>query len=731
MADLSRARPLFASRRSRTLEDFLYVPQAIVVSPAVFARTVVPALRAQSAALGGVVRSGPVEEVDVRVERGRLRANPAEALAQTRAVARAVDRIAPGQDYLIDNISNALGVARADAAVGKRMFLFLGLPAVLLAATLAAYAGGVLAAAQRREQANLRLRGAQRGQLLRMLAYRTLALAGAGSLIGAAAGFLAVLAILGSDALLKAAPADLARSALAAAGGGLLVTGLALFIPGQRSLAREIARERRELAIAAPALWWRLRLDLVLLAGATLAEVIAVRSGALHALPGSVFAGRSVELPSRLLLVPLLAWAGGVLLCAPPAARARDAPAAAGAAWLRRPGRRPSEAQREAASVGARRGRRRARPRGRVRDEPARLHRHLRRGQAGRRALRRRLRSAHLGRRVRRTAVHAAARRRGDRPDAGRLQARELRRDRHLQARHHGSGGDRPLDLRQCRAALGLLVRRPLAERGDGRSARRSAGRAARRGDRRRALARARRSRADRARPGNVARDHPRLPRGRPVHALHRLRATTEPDRRAAGLQGGDDAGRASTSCSPARLITATGAWHGRSPHSARRAERAARSRSRRSEAALGKDQSSLTALHVRGLVDLGSLFTLLMCAAVLGVFMFGLLLQRRREYVVLRAQGMHAREVRSLVLGEAALVATGGLASGLLVGAGSGFLLVQVLRPLFIVPPAFALPAGALAVLVLAAVAAALASAFAGLAVLRRISPTEILREQ
>jgi putative ABC transport system permease protein len=149
------------------------------------------------------------------------------------------------------------------------------------------------------------------------------------------------------------------------------------------------------------------------------------------------------------------------------------------------------------------------------------------------------------------------------------------------------------------------------------------------------------------------------------------------------------------------------------------------------SEAALGKDQSSLTALHVRGLVDLGSLFTLLMCGAVLGVFMFGLLLQRRREYVVLRAQGMHAREVRSLVLGEAALVAVGGLASGLLVGAGSGFLLVQVLRPLFIVPPAFALPAGALAVLGLAAVAATLASAFATLAALRRVSPTEILREQ
>ena len=79
-------------------------------------------------------------------------------------------------------------------------------------------------------------------------------------------------------------------------------------------------------------------------------------------------------------------------------------------------------------------------------------------------------------------------------------------------------------------------------------------------------------------------------------------------------------------------------------------------------ETALDKDQSSLTALDVRSLVDLGSLFTLLMSAAVLAIFLFGLILQRRREYVVLRAQGMHASDVRSLVLGEAALVAAGGL---------------------------------------------------------------------
>jgi hypothetical protein len=57
-------------------------------------------------------------------------------------------------------------------------------------------------------------------------------------------------------------------------------------------------------------------------------------------------------------------------------------------------------------------------------------------------------------------------------------------------------------------------------------------------------------------------------------------------------------------------------------------------------------------------------------------------------------------------------------------------FLLVQALRPLFIVPPAFVLPASALAGLVLAAAAATLLSATAAMAALRRVRPTEILRE-
>jgi putative ABC transport system permease protein len=146
--------------------------------------------------------------------------------------------------------------------------------------------------------------------------------------------------------------------------------------------------------------------------------------------------------------------------------------------------------------------------------------------------------------------------------------------------------------------------------------------------------------------------------------------------------------------------------------------------------AALDKDQSSLTALNVHGLIDLDWLYTLLMSAAVIAIFVFGLMLERRREYVTLRAQGMRSGEVRSLVLGEAGVVAMSGIGAGLLLGAGMGALLVHVLRPLFILHPRVALPYGDIFLLAALAVAATLICALGATAMLRRLKPAELLRE-
>jgi putative ABC transport system permease protein len=148
-------------------------------------------------------------------------------------------------------------------------------------------------------------------------------------------------------------------------------------------------------------------------------------------------------------------------------------------------------------------------------------------------------------------------------------------------------------------------------------------------------------------------------------------------------------------------------------------------------ETTLDKDQSSLTAVNVNGLVGLDTLYVLLMSAAAIAMFIFGLMLQRRREYVGLRAQGLRMSELHALVLAEAALVAVCGLTAGLLVGSGIAFLLVHILRALFILDPTLNLPIGRIAMLSVLVLTATIISGLAATEILRRLRPTEILREE
>ena len=87
-------------------------------------------------------------------------------------------------------------------------------------------------------------------------------------------------------------------------------------------------------------------------------------------------------------------------------------------------------------------------------------------------------------------------------------------------------------------------------------------------------------------------------------------------------------------------------------------------------------------------------------------------------------------RELQALVLGETALVAVCGLAAGLLVGSGLAYLMVHILRPLFILDPSLTFSAGGLTTLAALATGAAVASALIASAMLSRLRPTEILRE-
>ncbi|MEO7197066.1 MAG: FtsX-like permease family protein [Solirubrobacterales bacterium] len=737
VADLSRARELFNSREGGKLEDFLYVPNSIVISPGLFRQVVVPAFRNATAARGKAlkVKSPPTLEVDVQVDRAPLNADPAAALAQTGAIAGQIEKVAPEQNFLLDNVSNALVVAKADSAVAKRMFLFLGLPGLLLAAFLAAYAGSILAASQRREQANLRLRGAHRGHLGRILAYRTLALAGVGSLLGTLVGFASVLVVLGPSSLFEAAAGSLLLSALLAVGAGMLATGLALYVPGHRALRREVSGERREMALERAPAWRRFRLDYGAVLIALVATLIALRNGAFDSPVASVSTGQSAALSPSLLLLPLGAWFAGTLLSVrafegvarglPVTTPPRFGPLVRGILG-RSLSRRPRglvtgivgvglviafgiglaffastyDAAKQADSeftVGSNL---------RITPSPISPKKHPQgfatdlevSGVASATPVVATLENAFVKSTANSDVQNLAAIDPASFSDTAALSDQFFPGSTTAEAMAALEANSKGF-LLDAETADGLKL-----EVGDQAEV---------------ALARGTKDQAVRMMTVVGLFDQfPGFPEGlNMVSNLDYYQSET-------GLSEVDFFLAQASDKSSAGLADAVSALYA-GPGAADKLDISS------TETTFNKDQSSLTALNIRGLVDLDSFFTLAISAAVIAIFVFGLMLQRRREYVTLRAQGMPSRKLQLLVFGEAAFVGISGLVAGLLVGSAMGLLLVHILQPLFILPPITTPPLGAAALLAALVLAATAASTLAALTILRRLSPSEVLREQ
>ncbi|HKV30002.1 MAG TPA: FtsX-like permease family protein, partial [Candidatus Dormibacteraeota bacterium] len=312
IADFSRADPLFASRSADNQGEFAAVPNVLVVTSAVFEQTILPALRVDAAATVPVLKAPPVVELDVQLDRNGLAVDPAAAAVRTAGVRRSIERIAPGQVTVIDNLTDALTSAKGDAILAKVLFIFLGLPGVLLASYLSRYAGSLLAQAQRRERATLRARGAGPAQLVQALTYNTVAIGIVGSVLGLGLGFAGLLVLFGRSALTSAGSQSYLLSAGLALAAGVLTTAVALYLPGRRALTREVSEERREMEAeqTVPG-WLRLRLDLALLLAAALVGTITYLAGGYRLTAAE---GQSVSLSFYVLLAPLLGWIGASLL---------------------------------------------------------------------------------------------------------------------------------------------------------------------------------------------------------------------------------------------------------------------------------------------------------------------------------------------------------------------------------------------------------------------------------
>lgn len=734
LVDLSGARSLFASRLGAHFEVFLYVPVSVVIDSAMFADMVMPSFERAAAARGERVKSPPVREIDIGVQRDLLDADPGTALEQTQQIGASVSAVAGRQDYLLDNISNTLAVARDDANVAKRLFLFLGIPGGLLAALLAAYAGNVLAGAQRREQATLRIRGASRRHLLALLALRVGCITIVGSIVGVALGYVSAALVIGQDTLTRAATGRLLTSGVLGTTLGLLATGAALYVTGRRSIDREINDDRARLAVRIPT-WRRYRLDILGLLVIGVCTAAAIKASAFDGAPGSVYVGRSVELPLILLGLPIAAWIAGSLLagrCFAWILQARHAKAAADFArplrlLYRLSLRRRSWAVAEAAVVVG-------------------LIVALGTSLAVFTASYDRAKAADArfvtGSDIRVSPspgldeAYTSARRSEFEVDGVSTVVPVVYSTQNVIIQSHRTSD--PMNL----AATDPAAYQEVAPLNDDQFTTSTASLAidslvsqpnavllnvdkaeflqAQVGDT--LLVLLARGTAEQVETSlEVVGLFDRLP-GFPdgVDALMNLAQheaalpSTKPDFFLAQTTDGSDA---TLDRAVRGLLNGPAAGGGLQVESR--------------ATALAKDQSSLAALNIRGLLKLDSAYALAMGTVAIAIFVFGLLLQRRREYVTLRAQGVQPRAIRALITAEAGTVAVAGCISGVAVGLVMGIYFINVLRPLFVLTPPYHAPVGATLAVVASVLVATAFTSVAASPLVNRLRATELLRDE
>ena len=315
IADLSRSRALFNSRRGADLEEFLYIPSALIVTSKYFTDIVYPAYQYAASENEDRLKNPPVREIDIWLDHAVLNGSPEIALIETRQINSRIKEVAAHQDYILDNISNTLEVAVADARTAKRLFFFLGIPGGFLAAMLAAYAANVLASAQRREQATLRVRGASGSNLFKMLALRTFLITSIGTIFGLLLGFGISSAILGFDSMLNAGFLRLSISGLLGTMGGFFATGISLYLTGHISIVRQINEERARLSERIP-FWRTANLDIFSFVFLVIGTTIALLTNAFAGSTGSVYFGKGVDLNLAMLIYPVLLWFSGSYLFA-------------------------------------------------------------------------------------------------------------------------------------------------------------------------------------------------------------------------------------------------------------------------------------------------------------------------------------------------------------------------------------------------------------------------------
>ncbi|MGO4456506.1 FtsX-like permease family protein [Streptomyces sp. M-16] len=241
-----------------------------------------------------------------------LPADPAAAYTAVTAAARNLEARTSGGVVVGDNLGAALDAARKDALYAQVLFLFLGVPGAVLAALLTAAVAGAGADRRRQEQALLRTRGLPPRRVAALASAEAAVVGITGGLLGIGIAALAGRAAFGSASFGVGARAALAWSA-AALLPALAVAGASVLVPALRDLrSSTVMQARREVRRARSPRWMRYGLDFVLLAVCLLVfKASASNQYALVLAPEGV---PSISVSYWAFLGPALLWLGGALL---------------------------------------------------------------------------------------------------------------------------------------------------------------------------------------------------------------------------------------------------------------------------------------------------------------------------------------------------------------------------------------------------------------------------------
>jgi putative ABC transport system permease protein len=248
-------------------------------------------------------------QVHVRTTRSNLPATPEAAYAQELQRAHHLELSTAGRGVLVDNLATRLASVRADALYAKVLFLFLGLPGLVVATLLTLSIAGSGAVRRRQQQALLRTRGASVGVVLNLASAEAVLVGIGGGVLGAA------LALTVSKVFKIALGISLTGMGgwlLVAFCAGLLLALAAVLQPAWHEARRSTVAVARILWFTrTKPLWRRVWLDFVLLTVAAIDLWWMASTG--YQLVLAPEGGASVSVHYEAFAGPFCLWIGTIL----------------------------------------------------------------------------------------------------------------------------------------------------------------------------------------------------------------------------------------------------------------------------------------------------------------------------------------------------------------------------------------------------------------------------------